>query len=76
MNHPQEGQATENQIIHRWRGGQSLRSIAKALGVSRWRVNRTVRAHQQARASDSDQPVNDQLPRPKVDRGSNVTNRS
>ena len=32
----------DNEIIHRWQGGQSLRSIARELGVSRWRVSRTI----------------------------------
>ena len=35
-----------NEIIHRWRNGQSLRSIARELGVSRERVANAVRAHQ------------------------------
>ncbi len=30
----------ENDIIHRWQGGQSMRSIARELAVSRWRVAR------------------------------------
>ena len=72
MNAAEGDRSIENDIIYRWRGGESLRSIAKSLGVSRWRVRRTVTEHQTSRVADSDQPVNSQLPRPKVNRGSKL----
>ena len=32
----------DNDIIHRWQGGQSMRGIARDLNVSRWRVARVI----------------------------------
>jgi transposase len=63
---------TENQIIHRWQGGQSQRSIARELGVSRWQVARTVAQHQAARNDDSVTTVNSALPRPRGQRRSKL----
>jgi transposase len=64
--------ATENQIIHRWRGGQSMRGIAKALGIGRWRVRRVIREHADARDADSNVPVNPELPPPVILRSSKL----
>ena len=72
MNALEGDRLIENKIIHRWRGGESLRSIAKSLCVSRWRVSRTVTKHQKSRVADSDPPINAQLPPPKLDRGSKL----
>jgi hypothetical protein len=35
-----------NDIIHRWRNKQSIRSIARELGLNRFKVASTIRAHQ------------------------------
>lgn len=43
----------DNDIIHRWRGGQSIRGIARDLGVNRKRVARVVHLHQQARSEET-----------------------
>lgn len=43
--------ATDNEIVHRWHSGQSLRGIARELGVSRNRVSRVIREHQAARTA-------------------------
>lgn len=72
MNAAADDRSLENEIIHRWRGGESLRSIASSLGVSRWRVSRTVAEHQQSRESQADVPINSQLPRPQVNRSSKL----
>lgn len=40
----------QNEIVHRWRNRQSLRSIARDLGVSRERVANAVREHQRGQA--------------------------
>lgn len=58
-----------NEIIHRWRGGQSLRGIARDLGVNRKRVTRVIRLHQQSREEESLSPT---LPRARQRRGSRV----
>ena len=39
----------DNEIVARWQGRQSMRGIARDLGVSRWRVRRVVAAHIAAR---------------------------
>jgi transposase len=54
----------ENEIIHRWRGGQSMRSIAREMNVSRWRVARAIQQHQARRDDASGGPVNRELPTP------------
>jgi transposase len=54
----------DNQIIHRWQGGQSLRAIARELGVSRWRVARTVARHQAARSDQAATAEASALPSP------------
>lgn len=55
---------TDNEIIHRWRGGQSMRSIAREMNVSRWRVARVIQQHQASRDDPSAGPDNSQLPAP------------
>ena len=40
---------TRNEIVQRWQDGQSLRSIARTLGVSRHAARRTIEEVQQAR---------------------------
>ncbi len=62
----------ENEIIHRVLGGQPLRRIARELGLSRWRVSQTVRAHRVARDDESAAPVNVDLPRPPSRRSSKL----
>ncbi len=57
-------QATDNEIIHRWRGGQSMRSIARELNISRWRVTSVIQQHQTLRDDPSAGPANSQLPAP------------
>ena len=57
-------QATDNEIIHRWRGGQSMRSIARELTISRWRVTSVIQQHQTLRDDPSAGPANSQLPAP------------
>ena len=52
---------TDNEIISRWQGRQSMRGIARDLGISRWRVRRVVRAHTAAR---DDGALSSDLPRP------------
>jgi transposase len=50
----------DNEIIVRWQGRQSMRGIARDLGISRWRVRRVVGAHTTARddgALSSDLPA-------------------
>ena len=42
MNAPPDNEPTDNEIVHRWQGGQSMRGIARELGISRWRVERTI----------------------------------
>jgi len=54
----------DNQIIHRWQSGQPLRAIARELGVSRWRVSRTIARHQAARSEASVTAANSALPPP------------
>jgi len=67
-----DNEPTDNEIVHRWQGGQSMRSIARDLGISRWRVERVIRSHQEARDVDSGIPSNSQLPAPKTRRSSKL----
>ncbi len=60
---------TDNEIISRWQGRQSMRGIARDLGISRWRVRRVVRAHTAAR---DDGALNSDLPRPVSQRKSKL----
>jgi uncharacterized protein (DUF433 family) len=60
---------TENDIITRHQGGQSIRGIARDLGLSRRRVADTIAAHQQARNHETG---SSQLPQPVAERGSKV----
>ena len=62
MNAPPDNEPTDNEIVHRWQGGQSMRGIARELGISRWRVERTIGSHRSARDRDSGVPVNAELP--------------
>lgn len=72
MNELHDELATQNAIISRWLGGQSQRGIAQELHISRWRVERTLRAHREARAAAPDVPVNQELPAPLVHRASKL----
>ena len=58
-----------HEIIHRWENGQSMRSIARSLGINRKRVARIVREHRSAR--DSDTPPRE-LPQPPRRRASKL----
>ena len=49
-------QSVEHEIIRRWHAGQSMRGIAGDLGISRHRVARTIRHHQQSRDSGGTHP--------------------
>jgi transposase len=59
----------EQEIIRRWRAGQSQRGIARDLGLSRKRVRRVVSQHEQGRESGVRHP---DLPAPIRRRGSQV----
>jgi len=53
---------TDNEIISRWQGQQSMRGIARDLGISRWRVHRVVGVYNADRdkgalSSDLPKPV-------------------
>jgi transposase len=52
----------DNQILHRWQGGQSRRSIARELGVSRWRISQVLARQQTARGDASLTAANSSLP--------------
>lgn len=62
----------DNQIIHCWQGGQSLRAIARELGISRWRVARTIGRYQAARTDDESTLVASALPSPPGHRASKL----
>ncbi len=62
-------QQTENDIITRHQGGQSIRGIARDLGLSRHRVSATIARQQASRES---QTGSSQLPKPVIERGSKV----
>jgi len=57
-------ESVDNEIVHRWRGGQSMRSIAREMNISRWRVTRAIREHHAARDAADASPTNSELPRP------------
>ncbi len=63
---------TDNEIIYRAQGGQSMRGIARDLRVSRWRVQRVIQQQQAAREDSSAGPVNAQLPQPVLSRASKL----
>jgi transposase len=67
MNHAEPEQI--NEIVHRWHHGQSLRGIARDLGISRKRVARVVAQHQKARTEATPHP---ELPRVPQRRGSQL----
>ena len=58
-----------NDIIHRRQRGQSIRGIARDLGISRRRVSRAIGLQQQAREVES---VTPELPRPAKKRSSKL----
>jgi len=62
----------DNEIVHRWQGGQSLRGIARDLSLSRWRASQTIRRHQAARADASVDSSNSALPAARRRRGSKL----
>jgi transposase len=62
----------DNEIVHRWQGGQSQRGISRDLSVSRWRVLQTIRRHQTSRAEPSISSTNSALPAPRQRRGSKL----
>ncbi|MDH3444518.1 MAG: hypothetical protein OEN50_11375 [Deltaproteobacteria bacterium] len=59
----------DNEIIHRRQRGQSIRGIARDLGISRRRCARTIRLYQQARDQES---VTPELPQPTKKRSSKL----
>ena len=65
-------ESRDNEIVHRWQGGQSMRAIARELGVSRWYVKRVIGAHQAARDVDSGTPPIANLPKVTTGRSSKV----
>ena len=65
-------QTLDNEIVHRSQGGQSMRGIARDLGISRWRVERTLALNQTLRNAESLAPVNAQLPKAKQNRPSKL----
>ncbi|MEZ6136197.1 MAG: IS21 family transposase [Pirellulaceae bacterium] len=65
-------QKLDNEIVHRRQGGQSMRGIARDLGISRWRVERTLALNQSLRSAETDKPVNAQLPKPSQSRRSKL----
>lgn len=62
----------DNEIVHRWQGGQPLRAIARELGISRWRVSRTIARHQAARSGTPVSATNSALPAPRGRRPSKL----
>jgi IS30 family transposase len=62
----------DNEIVHRWQGGQSLRGIARDLSVTRWRVTRVIRRHQAVRSEASLDSSNSALPAARRRRGSKL----
>ena len=64
-NSAESNSATDNEIIHRWHGGQSMRGIARELSIGRERVKRVIRQHQVDREDSSKTPKNSDLPTPK-----------
>ena len=66
MNKGQEG--LHNQIVQLYRGGGSVRSIARQLGISRHQVTRVLAAHR----TDRDEGSRGALPRPKQTRASSL----
>ena len=47
-NQPNSDAQLTNDIIHRWRNKQSIRSIARELGLNRFKVASIIRAHQRS----------------------------
>jgi len=62
----------DNEIVHRWQGGQSQRGISRDLSVSRWRVLQAIRRHQTSRVEPSIGSTNSALPAPRQRRGSKL----
>jgi transposase len=65
-------ESRDNEVVHRWQGGQSMRGIARDLGMSRWYVKRVINKHQATRDVDSGTPVNADLPKVSTGRSSKV----
>ena len=63
---------TDNEIIYRWQGGQSMRGIARDLNVSRWQVRRAIQRQQASRDDRSAGPVHSDLPSPASRRASKL----
>lgn len=72
MSHQPDKASIDNEIVHRWQGGQSMRGIARDLGLSRWRVERTISAHREARDTADGSPPNAELPAPVTQRSSKL----
>jgi transposase len=62
-------ESLDNEIIHRWNRGQSMRGIARDLGLNRKRVARVIRRYQQSRRQETLSP---ELPPAKQRRGSQL----
>ncbi len=54
----------ENEVIHRWQNKQSIRSIARDLSLSRWKVGQIIA--RQARARDDSLAAKDAAPPPSL----------
>ena len=63
---------TDNEIIHRWHGGQSMRGIARDLSIGRGHVKRVLRQHQADREEPSKTPTNSDLPTSQLKRASKL----
>lgn len=72
MNHDESKNAIDNEIIHRRHTGQSMRSIARDLAISRERVKRVIRQHQVDREEAAETPKNADLPVPPQKRQSKL----
>ena len=59
----------DNQIIYRHQRGQSMRGIARDLGISRRRVSQVIRQQRRAREVES---LTDELPRPRKNSSSKL----
>jgi transposase len=66
MSEAKEG--LHNRIVQSYRGGSSIRGIARQLGISRHQVARVLAAHQ----ADRDQGSRGELPKPKQKRASSL----
>ena len=62
----------ENDIIHRWQNKQSMRSIARELGLNRFKVASLIGAHQKSIASPTENQLPPSLGSAPVPRGSKL----